>query len=48
MRATFCHSDLEIEVAQEVHPEQTVDIMAEVCDICVHVGYGATEYGESR
>src|SRR4051812_26312210 len=45
---TFCHSDLEVEVAQEVHSEQAVDVMAEICDVCVHVGHGAAECCELR
>jgi hypothetical protein len=34
---SFRGPDLEVEVAQEVHTEDTVDAVAEVRDVCVHV-----------
>jgi hypothetical protein len=43
--ALFSWSDPEVEVAQEVHAEDTIDAMPEVHHVDVHVGHGEAECG---
>jgi hypothetical protein len=44
--SSFARPDLEVEVAQEVHAENAVDVVAEVSNVYVHVGHGDAECRE--
>jgi len=44
----FGRPDLEVEVAQEVHPQHAIDSVAEISNVHVHVRNGEPDRGELR